>query len=60
MIAKLRFYRDSHNINSEYVIICTEEPDQDSLEGMELVDEVTIEGGFTSWPTDRFLIQEYP
>jgi hypothetical protein len=59
MICKLRYYQDRNDPNVEYVIICTQELSQDMLEDVILVDEVTIEGkDLTSWPTDRFLIQE--
>jgi len=59
MICKLRYYQNRYNPNTEYVIICTQEPDRDILEDVILIDEVTIESkGLTSWPTDRFLVQE--
>jgi len=59
MICKLRYYQDRNDPNTEYVMICTQEPDQDMIEELTLIDEVTIEGrDLTSWPTDRFLIQE--
>ena len=58
MIAKLRYYTDRQDPNTEYIIICTQEPEQDAIEDMTLINEITIEGELTCWPIDRFLVQE--
>lgn len=56
-MATLRLYNEPSG--REYVVICDNEEEVNELtQGDNLLESVEIDYGFTSWPTNRVLIQE--
>ena len=56
MKATLRYYREGEY---ETVVICTDPKQVDEdFQGAILVDEISLDGDFSQWPTNRVLIEE--